>query len=317
MQYGMFATEGRGIEVTRIGGPTEFMQCQAGINLHGDKLARYIETGDYWMEEKLDGIRAWVWKGKDGVRIWTRNHIDVSSKFPLIVEYVNSRFAIGPWWFDGEITSAHGHNHVQSVLAGRSSHFGIAFRPFDILATPDKVSLHAQSFITRRKILEQVSSPVKGVSDMFKPVTQKTIKAEMYTFYDELAAHKHEGVILKRWDDAYSHLYGDSWMKAKFHDTVSVVPLSIDDETLMVQCGMSVPDTFDFISVANVQVPMEDMMMLINTLGTLSDIKPVIELTVFGRDDKLNVRHPVFKGLRYEAGYDSCSTEQLNTLRKY
>jgi DNA ligase-1 len=294
-------------------GPREFMQCQRNINLDEASVERHINTGTYWMEEKLDGIRAWVWKGASETRIWTRRHIEVTDKFPRIVEFVNSYFPISPWWFDGEITSTLGHNHVQSVLAGGRGQENLNFRPFDLLAMPEGRQIYQRSFRERRTYLEKHTP--RGVL-MFKPVTQKVIKEEMWAYYQQLFDAKSEGVVLKRWNDSYDPSIGGSWIKSKFTDTVSVVPLSIDDETLMVQCGMlSGPDTF--LTVGHVKVDFEDMLMLINTMGNSSDIKPVLELTIYGAGDNLKLRHPVYKGLRFEAGFESCSHTQLAHLRRY
>jgi DNA ligase-1 len=302
--------------VIRITGPSEFMQCKSGLNLDTEDLTHYVMTGEYWMEEKLDGIRAWVWKGKDGVKIWTRKHIDVTNKFPGIVEAVSYNHPNGPWWFDGEITSTYGHNDVQAVLAGKIDHSGINFRPFDLLATPNYNNLYAHTFRQRRIELEHFAPDRTERNNMFKPVIQKVIIEEMLEFYQQLFDAKSEGVVLKRWNDSYDPSIGGSWIKSKFTDTVSVVPLSIDDETLMVQCGMiSGPDTF--LTVGHVKVDFEDMLMLINTMGNSSDIKPVLELTIYGAGDNLKLRHPVYKGLRFEAGYDSCSHTQLAHLRRY
>ncbi len=286
-------------------------------NLNYNDVWSLVNTGDWWMEEKLDGIRAGITKRQNGVTIYTKNQVNITSKFPHIVEMVEQQFAGYPWAFDGEIISNYGHNDVQAVLAQSHPRLPadptiIKFVPFDLLMWPNCQEAFKQPLRTRRVELEQFCRKTN-----FMPVPQRTIPEEMMKWYDILGARKAEGVVLKRWDDKYNRHV--KWYRSKFTDTISVVPMDIDDDTLMVRCAMLNPDNpDDFRHVCDVQVTdMEDMMMILNHMNAFAAIQPILEVAVHGIDNKGNLRHATYKGLRFDAGFVNCYTDQLDKLRKF
>ncbi len=292
--------------------PFPLMHCRQG-NLSTEELVMYINSGDYWMEEKLDGVRILLEKRADGVFIYTKNGIDITDKLPDIVLQAHTYLAGYPWLLDGELTSLKGFNELQSLVAGGSSNPDyVSFRPFDLLQAPVMQEIHNSPLRTRRQFLEQFT-----LGSRFVPVTQRVIKEEMLAFFQTLRDQKSEGVILKRHNDIYAAGAGSSWLRCKFLDTVTVMPLKIDDSTLMVTYGMIDPHTGNPIAQGKVKVDLDDMLTLINHMNLQSDIVPVLELTCYGFDDKLNLRHATYKGLRFDAGHLNCYSDQLQHLRKY
>lgn len=178
-------------------------------------------------DTKLDGIRIQVHKTEHEVLVFTRSLEEISARLPGVVESVSALPGTG-LILDGEalVVDAEGRPRpFQETASETSSASGDTARPFffDLLAE-DSTSL-----------LDLPSHERWGRLDAVVPSALRTARmvsgdsAEAETFFEQVVAAGHEGVILKDPDAPYAAgRRGAAWVKVKPRHTLDLVVLAVE-----------------------------------------------------------------------------------------
>lgn len=163
-----------------------------------------IHLSDYWVSEKLDGVRAY-WNGKQ-----------------LISRQGNVYHA--PAWFtdvlpaaelDGELWSGRGTFDELSAIVRRQSPkasdwSSIQYKVFDLPASED---VFDQRLIQLGKIIRGINAPhVKAVEQFKLPDHQALMKQ-----LDKIASQGGEGLMLHRGSSLYKNTRSDDLLKVKHY----------------------------------------------------------------------------------------------------
>lgn len=163
----------------------------------------------YIYEPKLDGIRAICYMGPKGIKLITRNGIDITHQFPEF-KFAKNIKAIS-CVIDGEIVTYDKKGHSDFNLLQNRAISGIpaTFVVFDILEKNGK-SLIDLPLSERKKILESTLKDGNGLEVVFHTTEGKKLWKAAKKFHLE-------GVIAKKLDEPY---YPDTrvnhWIKIKF-----------------------------------------------------------------------------------------------------
>jgi bifunctional non-homologous end joining protein LigD len=168
--------------------------------------------GDEWIAEmKYDGYRALIAVGAGTARIFTRNGLDWTDKFPGIAAAA-AALDVGSALIDGEIVAFDSSGKTdfstlqRAIKAGGK---GLSCFVFD-LAELDGKDLARLPLLERKAKLETLIGKA-GEPLLFS--AHVAGKAE--EVFRHLCAAGHEGIIAKRADDPYRSGRGKSWLKVK------------------------------------------------------------------------------------------------------
>jgi len=174
-------------------------------------------TGEWWVEDKYDGIRSQVHARNGQARIFTRGLDDTTAAFPEIVEALSS--LPGEAILDGEIlawrdgralpfTALQQRLARKKVAAGLMERVPAIFLAYDLLWR-DGEPLIERAYTERRAILE--SLPVRA-----SPRERIASLDELDERFAAARARGNEGLMLKRADSVYeAGRRGDAWAKVK------------------------------------------------------------------------------------------------------
>jgi DNA ligase D-like protein (predicted ligase) len=162
-----------------------------------------------WLyERKLDGIRCLAIRDGDGVRMLSRNDLDLSARYPSVGDALaaqaGDRFAI-----DGEIVAFRGGQTSFAALtqAGeRPRH--VFYYVFDLLWL-DGFDVRALPLRTRKRLLK--ASVAAG--DPIRLSTHRNEEGE--AMFERACRQGWEGVIAKRADSPYRATRSRDWLKFK------------------------------------------------------------------------------------------------------
>ena len=173
-------------------------------------LHRPVDVSQFWVSEKLDGVRA-RWDGQQ------------------LISKGGQRFA-APEWFtrcfpemplDGELWMARGHyEDAVSIVRRQSPHEGwkrIKLMVFDLPAHKGPFS---ERVMAMRKLALQAPSPYLGVIEQFRLKSE----LELMQKRDEITRQGGEGLMLHRQSALYQIGRSDDLLKVKpFEDAEAVV----------------------------------------------------------------------------------------------
>lgn len=294
----------------------EFALCARG-NLDEESVKKRMDTGNYVMEPKFDGVRVMVvreggTRSRDRVQILTRAGTNLASKFPNIVDEVLSMPGSGKLILDGELTAS----DLKFVTVQRAiqsgdpdaAQYDIQFYPFDVLHSPhtDEPTVNF-SYEERHGILGQLSD--SSYIDYVK--NHKDDAWDGIDLYQYMKDHGKEGVILKHRDSIYRLGHSANWLRSKFTDTISVLPLDVNDSGT-VDCMVYDIDGNQGVYVGAVQVPDIDLVVILD-----HNLNVVLEIEAYGVSADGVVRHPVYKGMRFDIDRNGCPIDQLDKLRRF
>ncbi len=168
-----------------------------------------LKRKNYLYEPKLDGIRAICYVSSKGIKLMTRNGIDITHQFPefKFIKNIKATSCV----LDGEIVaySKKGHpdfNLLQNRAAGGVS---ATFVVFDILEK-DRKSVVRLSLLERKKILESTLKDGYGL----QVIAHSLDGPALWKFAKK---HHMEGVIAKQVDQPYTAgKRVNHWIKIKF-----------------------------------------------------------------------------------------------------
>lgn len=179
------------------------MKAMLAEEVPAERLPRYVENDDWWMQQKLDGQRLLVSLDDGDVTLLNRNGAPKVTNVPPNLVRVFRDISRGRWVFDGEV-------------------IGSTFHVFDLPVALDAVDTSVPYHLRHRAL--------EGVLDTWEPGSVVQIVATARTT-DEKArlvakvrASGGEGLILRRHD----HVYAEGrrtldLLKAKFVKTADCV----------------------------------------------------------------------------------------------
>jgi bifunctional non-homologous end joining protein LigD len=173
------------------------------------------DLGDGWvLERKLDGVRCVAVSSSGEVRLWTRNALDRTARWPAVADALRSldRDVV----LDGEVVGMSGEDPLgfQSIQQGRD---GVALWAFDVLAL-DGEDLRDRPWRERRAILESVlADPPRGLR------VTTLLTGDTDALLAKACEAGWEGLIAKVADGKYVTGRSRDWLKLKCHAEQEVV----------------------------------------------------------------------------------------------
>jgi DNA ligase D-like protein (predicted ligase) len=175
------------------------------------QAATVLPEGPEWSyEPKWDGYRAIAEKKNARVRIYSRNHNDLTRQYPSVAAAIN-RLAPAQLVLDGEIVAldARGRPSFQALQHRASTPLTIAYYLFDLLSVGGRdltiLPLEARRVELRRLKLVQ---PLL-LSDGLPGTTEQIVRA--------IKQFGLEGIVAKRRDSIYRPgKRSESWVKVRF-----------------------------------------------------------------------------------------------------
>jgi ATP-dependent DNA ligase len=189
--------------------------------------ANVLAGGTVW-EPKLDGYRGVIVReSEDATRIWSRNHRDLTDRFPDVARAATAQLPPGVV-VDGELVilvdgrlsfDALQHRLVTTPARARRlvAMVPASFVAFDLLAVGG-VDLRSQRWTTRRRRLESLAAWTPPLQ--LSLVTDDVGEAEEW--FEALSAIGVEGLVAKGKASRYEP-GRRGWLKVKHRDTVEVI----------------------------------------------------------------------------------------------
>jgi bifunctional non-homologous end joining protein LigD len=160
---------------------------------------------DWIFERKLDGIRCVAIKAERRVRLLSRNHLSLNSRFPEIVEALE-RDRATQFVLDGEVVAFDG---AQTSFAKLQQGGAAAFLyVFDLL--------HLGGEDTTELPLRERKAILRGALEFHGPVRLTPHRnRDGEALFADACRKGWEGVIAKRADSPYTHGRSRDWLKFK------------------------------------------------------------------------------------------------------
>lgn len=172
-----------------------------------------VSSDGPWIQEvKFDGYRIQA-HVKDGIaKLFTRNGLDWSNKFPLLLRGIEE-LGVTSGVFDGEIVALdeEGRSHfqgLQGVIKSKDDS-GLKYFAFDLLYLEGR-DLRELPLLERKNFLKEVlkkAPPGIQYSEHFEESAKD--------FFSVSCQHELEGIISKLADSPYRSGRGESWVKTK------------------------------------------------------------------------------------------------------
>ncbi len=177
-------------------------------------LAEQAPDGDDWLSEmKFDGYRALCRIENGKARIFTREHLDWSKRWPQLVEAL-AVLQADDAWIDGEVVAVLDDGSISfEALQDRSGfeNMQLALYVFDLLYLNGR-DLRAAPLLERKQLLREL---VPGADDSGLIRFSEHVVGSAAEVYRHACMHGMEGTVVKRADAVYSGRRDRSWLKLK------------------------------------------------------------------------------------------------------
>ncbi|MDF3046229.1 MAG: ATP-dependent ligase [Ornithinibacter sp.] len=248
-----------------------------------------VGGGELIVDGKLDGIRVQVHRTADVVSVYTRSLDEITDRVPEVVEAV-AALRGGDLVLDGEaiVMRDDGRPAPFQVTGSRTASSAdvanlratvpLTTYVFDILHR-DGVDLIDESARVRHEALEELAP------HLLVPRRVTTEVADVVTFFDELIASGHEGVVVKAATSSYAAgRRGSGWVKVKPTHTLDLVVLAVEWGSgrrrgflSNIHLGARDPESGEFVMIGKTFKGMTDEMLRWQT-------ERFAELAVHGTD---------------------------------
>lgn len=198
-----------------------------------------LETADYLVEWKWDGIRAQVLKRESGVFLWSRGEQLLNEKFPDLTERL-ARLPTGTVldgeivaWKDGILpfTDLQTRLNRKRVTKKLIETVPVRYIVFDILEK-EGTDCRREPLVLRRKYLEDVMERMDDERFVLSEVLQTESPSELANHWKRARSVGTEGLMIKRYDALYaSGRKRGVWWKLKSE------PFSADAVMIYAQAG--------------------------------------------------------------------------------
>jgi len=177
-------------------------------------LAEHAPDGDEWLSEmKFDGYRGLCRIEGGKARIFTREHLDWSKRWPQLTTSL-AALDVDDAWIDGEVVALLDDGTISFEAlqdpAGRDG-VTLALYVFDLLWLNGQ-DLRDKPLLERKRLLRDV---VPGVDDSGLIHFSEHVVGNAAEVYRHACLHGVEGTVAKRADAVYSGRRDRSWLKLK------------------------------------------------------------------------------------------------------
>lgn len=202
------------------------------------KLEEFIDSADYWAEEKLDGCHYKI----IGNRVFSTGNVEKTENFPHIIQALKALkmpnlILDGEMFYPGktsqyatQVTGALPDNAIEFQKKNGWIKFGI----FEILRTPKSRWTINNTYKERRKLLEYFYDTfIVGTPAEEFIVLPRLAKENKRKFIDGILESGGEGAVLKKIDSIY-HMGKKpmwQWMKIKQEDETDLVIMGFEEPT--------------------------------------------------------------------------------------
>ena len=159
-------------------------------------------------ERKLDGIRCIAEKDGDGVRLRSRNDLDLNGRFPEIARALEAD-PVADVLLDGEVVAFDGAQTSFAALQQRGERpVAVFYYVFDVLRCGGE-DVTREPLRARKALLRKALA----FDDPIRMTAHRNEHGE--AFYAEACRKGWEGLIAKRADSPYTHGRSRDWLKFK------------------------------------------------------------------------------------------------------
>lgn len=264
------------------------MKAQLATTVDNLRLAKiYVQSPDWWAEQKIDGQRFIVRVANGNVRAFNRKGVEMTIPQPVLADFSDGTFDSKRWTFDGELLD--GELYI-----------------FDLLeAVEDYCDMPYQK---RREKLENIFSLWTPDHCHLLPVAKtEEQKAELVI---SLVRERAEGAMFKQRSACYvPGKRVDAVKKMKIVETADVVVMELQREgkPLAVTVGMMSP-AGELVEVCGCKVP--------EAVAATLEVNDVIEVRYLyaTKDNKLT--QPVFLRVRTDKTPEECVMDMKYASKK-
>ena len=238
-----------------------------------EEAVEAVGGGELIVDGKLDGIRVQVHRRAGVVSVYTRSLDEITDRVPEVVQAV-AALPGGDLVLDGEAIvmredgrpapfQVTGSRTASSAdVAGLRATVPLTTYVFDVLHR-DGVDLIDETARVRHQALVELAP------HLIVPRRVTTEAADVVTFFDELIASGHEGVVVKAATSAYAAgRRGSGWVKVKPTHTLDLVVLAVEWGSgrrrgflSNIHLGARDPDTGEFVMIGKTFKGMTDEML--------------------------------------------------------
>ncbi|HWC13914.1 MAG TPA: non-homologous end-joining DNA ligase [Actinomycetota bacterium] len=162
---------------------------------------------DWVYEPKLDGIRCLAFKKRDGVKLLSRNRLDLTGSYRKVAAALAKQE--GDLIVDGEIAAVEGdHTSFALLQQAKRTSVPVVYFVFDVIYLDGRD-------VTRRPLLERKALLKKALRWRAPLSFVNHIEEEGETYYREACKKGWEGLIAKRAASAYTKGRSKEWLKFK------------------------------------------------------------------------------------------------------
>ncbi len=186
----------------------------------GVSLATLVDEppeGDDWVHEiKYDGYRILARLHGGGVRLFTRNGIDWTARFPALAKALEE-LPVGSAWLDGEVVAfdrkgLSDFSALQKALAEGQDEV-LTYVVFDLLHHDGDDTRQLPLLARKERLVELLGRPRGGARAALR--FSEHIVGDGRDVFSAACRHHLEGVVSKRADSSYAGRRTRSWLKCK------------------------------------------------------------------------------------------------------
>ena len=187
------------------------MKAQLATPLEHVHVKQYVQSDEWWVEQKLDGQRFLVLVAEGEITAFNRNGVEMTLPEQIAADFASFKTDDTMWHFDGELVD--GEYHIFDVLwAGDTCDGGMTDKPFE----------------QRRNRLEKIFSFWEpDHCHLVRCAKTETEKADLVV---KLERECSEGAVLKKRTATYN-VQGKrvkTWLKLKFVQCADVIVMELE-----------------------------------------------------------------------------------------
>jgi bifunctional non-homologous end joining protein LigD len=252
------------------------IKCVLLNSIEENEVPFYIESDEWLLQSKFDGVRFMLYK--KGQKVGAYNRKGSNCSIPTVIW--NDVQKLKDFFLDGELV---GENYYI----------------FDILEYEEK-KLENLSLIERLKYLENFNSISKNIHVANSYYTNQ----EKKEFYKKAIKDNEEGIVFKRKQASYyagRPASGGNYIKYKFYATCSCFVTNINEGKRSVKLGLL--DGKKLIDCGKVTIPVNH---------EVPDIGSIVEIRyLYAYKQSGNLYQPTYLGMRSDIQDSDCQKKQL------
>lgn len=257
---------------------TTGIQCQLLNPINAEEVEHYLDSPDYWLQEKHDGRRLLIQKTGDEIIGINRKGLIVSLPGTLLED---ARKCSMDFTIDGEAV-------------------GETLHAFDILFVGG-ADIRELSYRNRHEFLIQLAIGMQATHILITETAQR--ETEKRTMFDRLMREELEGAVFKDINAPYSAgrpSSGGPQLKHKFYETASFIVGKINAKRSV---GLQLDQNGMLVDAGNVTIPPNHV---IPVTGSIVECRYLYAFPESGF-----VYQPTYLGVRADLTAADCTADQL------